>query len=52
MFCISGSSISSRRTPQMTPVTKRRAGLSLGALAKNCSKVVFFSTRVSMAFYV
>jgi hypothetical protein len=41
---MSGSFISSMRTPQMTPVTKVLFGCSFGALAKKLSKLVCFSS--------
>ena len=41
---MSGSSISSTRTPQMTPVISFRDGFSAGASAKNRSKSVFCSS--------
>jgi hypothetical protein len=38
--CISGSSISSTRIPQTTPLISLRESLSLGAFSKNVSKLI------------
>lgn len=43
MFCISGSSMSWTRCPQMLPVMRQRDGFRCGACSKNSSRVTFSS---------
>ena len=52
MLRISGSSISSMRTPQMTPVILVTCGWSAGASPKNVSKSFLSSICFASAFGV